>query len=418
MAKRLFFHVGVPKTGTTYLQSVIWANKAALRGQGVLLPLDRVRDHFFLSNLGRDDEEDVANMPARGLTAWDRMLDEVRAWQGDALISHELFAMTKTPRAPWIIESLSGVCDELHPMITARDLARQIPAEWQQTIKHGRTHRLREYYELVRSHDESVLFWDAQDLVRQVEMWSQGVPSERIHLVTVPPAGAEPGTLWQRFASVVGIDAAAVDTSSSVPNESLGVVEIELLRRVNEVAPMGPRKPLRQMMVRQVLAEGVLGARPAAHRFGVPPEHHPWVVEVGTAAVDRLRAMTVDVVGDLAELIPAADPVTGPIPDDVTDRELTPVAVETISGVLYRSHEYETARLRAEVDRLQTESARQRDALGRRAARVRRLEARARHLEDSAKRAWGAYETERTLSLGRRLGRRVRSVGRRLRRTG
>jgi hypothetical protein len=414
MAKRLFLHVGTPKTGTTYLQSVVWANKPTLHAQGLLLPLERVRDHFFLSNLGRDDEEDVANMPPRGLTAWDRMLDEVRTWPGDVLISHELFAMTKTERAPWIIESLTSVADELHPVITARDLARQVPAEWQQTVKHGRTHRLREYYGLVRAGDDSILFWDAQDLVRQARMWSQGVPPGHVHLVTVPQPAAEAGLLWRRFASVVGIDPSSVDTSVSTPNESLGAVEIELLRRVNEFAPTEAGKPLRQLMTRQVLAEGVLAQRPDARRFGVPPEEHPWVVERGAAMVDELRTLPIDVIGDLDELIPPALPVDGPIPDDVTDSELAAAAVETVSAVLYRSHEHETSALRAEVDRLKAEAGSQREALGRRAARLRQLEGRARHLEKSAREAWGAYESERRLPVWRQVARRARSAAQRL----
>ena len=230
----------------------------------------------------------------------------------------------------------------------------------------------------------------------------------------MPPAGGEPGLLWQRFATVVGIDPASVDTSVSIPNESLGVVEIELLRRVNEFAPTEAGKPLRQLMTRQILAEGVLAPRPDVRRFGAPQEQHPWVVERGTAMVAELRTLPIDVVGDLGELIPPADPVEGPIPDDVTDAELAPVAVEAVSEVLYRSHEHETEGLRAEVDRLKAETERQREALGRRAARVRQLEGRSRHLEKNARAAWGAYETERELPTWRRLGRRARSIAGRL----
>jgi hypothetical protein len=408
MAKRLFLHVGTPKTGTTYLQSLIWANRPALMRQGLLLPLDRVRDHFFLSNLGRDAKREISDMPARGLTAWDRMLEEVGGWRDDVLISHELFAMTANDRAPWILESLKTVADEVHTIITARDLARQLPAEWQQTVKHGRTHGLREYYKLVRSGDDSIRFWEAQDLVRQVQMWTQDDAPGRVHMVTVPPSGGDRGLLWQRFASVIGVDPSSVDQSVTVPNESLGVVEIELLRRVNHFSPIEPGRPrpLRQMMVRLVLAEGVLALRAGARRFGTPPEEHPWVVESGTAMVDELRTLPVDVVGDLDDLVPPPDPVLGPIPDDVTDVDITPVAVETISGVLYRSHEHETAGLRSELDR-------QREALAKRSARVRQLEARSRHLEKSAKAAWAAYEAERRLPLWRHAARRVRAAARR-----
>jgi hypothetical protein len=44
--QRVFLHVGSPKTGTTYLQGVLWRNREALRRQGLLLPLDSVGDHY------------------------------------------------------------------------------------------------------------------------------------------------------------------------------------------------------------------------------------------------------------------------------------------------------------------------------------------------------------------------------------
>jgi hypothetical protein len=198
----------------------------------------------------------------------------------------------------------------------------------------------------------------------------------------------------------------------------LGVVEVELLRRVNEFAPTEAGKPLRQLMTRQVLAEGVLARRPETERFGPPPEEHPWVVERGTAMVSELREMPVDVIGDLDELIPPAESALGPIPDDVPDAVIAPVAVETISAVLYRSHEHETAGLQTEVDRLKAEAERQQTSLGKRAARVRQLEGRARHLQESTRAAWGAYEAERELPLWRHAARRLRSAARRVTRRG
>jgi hypothetical protein len=33
---RVFLHIGAPKTGTTYLQDVLWSNKAELSRRGVL----------------------------------------------------------------------------------------------------------------------------------------------------------------------------------------------------------------------------------------------------------------------------------------------------------------------------------------------------------------------------------------------
>src|SRR3954471_9361130 len=113
MAERIFLHVGPPKTGSTYLQSVAWANKAQLRNQGLLLPLGRVRDHYFLSNIVRDDRETVQSMPPRGRASWERMLDQVETWSGDVLLSHELFSPASDRRARWALEQLSAVGNEV-----------------------------------------------------------------------------------------------------------------------------------------------------------------------------------------------------------------------------------------------------------------------------------------------------------------
>jgi hypothetical protein len=373
VANRVFLHIGPPKTGTTYLQSVLWANKEALQREGLLLPLARLRDHYLLASIARNDRARLARMPERGLTAWDRMRAAVATWPNDVLISHELFAPTSGPRARWVLEQFHGVAREVHLIVTARDLARQIPATWQQTVRQGGTTRLREYCGLVKAEDPSIEFWKSQDLPRQLRKWrNSGVAPGHIHMVTIPASRSEQDSLWARFASAVSIAPGAVDLDVARPNQSLGAVETEMLRRVNELAPIGEGRPLRQNMVRVVLAQGILAERPGAQRFGVPPQEHPWVMERGNAMVDKLRTMEFDLVGDLAELVPSEAPVVGPVPDDVSDADIGPMAIETISALLYRSHEHETALLKAEIERLSAKVERQRQALDRRAGRIHR----------------------------------------------
>jgi hypothetical protein len=395
-------HVGTPKTGTTYLQRLLWSNKAVLEEQGLLLPLKNVRDHYYLSVLGRDldKEEDRADLPPRALPLWEQMTEQVANWEGDALVSHELFAMTLRPKAEMILDQLRDVAGEVHTIITARDLARQIPAEWQQTIKHGRTHKLREFYDIIRS-DNPLLFWRAQDLLDQVRMWGQGIPPENVHLVTVPPAGRPTDALWTRFASVIGVDPDSVEPPEKVENLSLGLVEIETLRRVNFHSPMGTTKPLRQLMIRQVLGDGVLARRPDPKRFAPPENEHAWVVETGTAMVDELRTMSCDVVGDLDELLPPAEPVRGPLPDDVGDTEVAEVAIETISNILYGEHSDAID----EIKRLH-------ERLGAKHEELRKARAAGQQTLRELRAARQALQAEREVPLWRHVARRVRAAGR------
>ncbi len=47
--RRVFVHIGEPKTGTTFLQQVMWRNRAELAAQGVVLPGHHPQDHFRAS---------------------------------------------------------------------------------------------------------------------------------------------------------------------------------------------------------------------------------------------------------------------------------------------------------------------------------------------------------------------------------
>ena len=53
MAQRVFLHVGLPKTGTTYVQTVLWRNRAALAEQGLVYPGPRRREHMWASMVVR-----------------------------------------------------------------------------------------------------------------------------------------------------------------------------------------------------------------------------------------------------------------------------------------------------------------------------------------------------------------------------
>lgn len=65
MASRVFLHVGVPKSGTTYLQTTMWHNRAPLRAQGLLYPGAKRMDHYHASQDVRG-QRDPATGHGRG----------------------------------------------------------------------------------------------------------------------------------------------------------------------------------------------------------------------------------------------------------------------------------------------------------------------------------------------------------------
>ena len=55
MAERIFLHIGLPKTATTYLQSILWASREQLERDGVRLPGTERRDHLWATRVVGED---------------------------------------------------------------------------------------------------------------------------------------------------------------------------------------------------------------------------------------------------------------------------------------------------------------------------------------------------------------------------
>src|SRR6185436_2597331 len=107
VASTVFFHVGLPKTGTPYLQTLLWNNEDELRRQGVLLPGESVREHLWASGVVREDPKIDRRGPlAAG--AWDRIVADVNDWPGTAIVSHEFFAAASAEQAARAMERLQG----------------------------------------------------------------------------------------------------------------------------------------------------------------------------------------------------------------------------------------------------------------------------------------------------------------------
>jgi hypothetical protein len=82
VANRLFLHVGLPKSGTTYLQAVLAENKQRLRDRArVLYPGASWEDQVLAArDVLAADPHGVQDPKVRG--AWGRLLDEVGEWAG------------------------------------------------------------------------------------------------------------------------------------------------------------------------------------------------------------------------------------------------------------------------------------------------------------------------------------------------
>lgn len=350
--QRVYLHIGAPKTGTTYLQDVLWSNRDALAERGVLYPGNRHDAHFRATQDLRElTWHGHVNPAVAG--SWDRLVAQVRAWPGTSVISHEMLGSAAPPAIARAMRSLAGI--EVHLVLTARDLARQVPAVWQEDVKNCGRLTYAEFTRSLQGIDHTVdpffakTFWSYQDLPVVLRNWAGDLPAERVHIVTVPRGGAR-DALWTRFAPTVGIDPARSPAHVEVKNPSMGVVETNLVRRVNETLVPELDWPTYQSLIKNFLAVDVLAARPGAVPLRLPAEHRDWISQRGKEIVQALRDAGYQVTGDLDELVPTwdAEAPEPRHPDEVTETELLDAAVYALNDALRRIAE---ERRRAAKDR-------------------------------------------------------------------
>jgi hypothetical protein len=332
-ARRLYLHVGCPKTGTTFLQDTFWESRQALAAYGLYLPLRNLQDHFYLSLAVR--EQVVPELdPPEAHRVLDRLTDDMAHVKTPrVLISHELFAPATAEQAARFRSLLSGF--EVHVVLTVRDLLRQIPAAWQQQIQQRGLVSYETFLDAVVADDaETAYFWDRQDAPAIAERWRGNLPPKRVHIVTVPPSGADQGLLLERFCRVVETDPAALDRDLARRNESLGVVQAELLRRVN--IALGDRLPHPRAGHGRI-AKGYFARQVLVPQGGVRPELpvrlFEWCCETSERMIERLAAGGYDIAGSLDELRPTT-PSTEPTGAVVTDAALIDSAVAALADLL------------------------------------------------------------------------------------
>jgi hypothetical protein len=330
----VFLHIGLPKTGTTSIQAAMDASVDSLARAGILVPAgghrgQRVAVYDLFGN--RTEGGDSRGTPG----AFAALMTEVRSSDLDrVLISEEDLGVARPRHVRRVVRSLEG--RPVHVVIGVRDLARTLASAWQQAVVMGSTIQWHEFVDAVRDPDDRSLraglrFAMSHDVLRVLDVWGTAVPPDRIHVVTVPPAGSPPTLLLERFALATGIPAAAWRTDVTPRNDSLGVAEVETLRRLNvRLAGELPAAQYRFVIEHGIRARWQLDG---SRRLQLPSEDHGWVQERSEALIAELARRGHEVTGDLDDLRPRLGAAETARLDELTDAELLTAAEGALTSL-------------------------------------------------------------------------------------
>lgn len=335
--KRVVLHVGAPKSGTTFLQRALWNLRDELASTGFVCPGGRQQEMFRAAIEVRERADYWGYDPDALTGTWKKLCREAREHDGTTIMSHELLGAATAEQVGRALAELEGL--DVHLVFTARDLVRQVTSEWQERVKNGGTMTFRKFQRSIekRTRDEEFggSFWRSQDVLDVLDRWGSGIPAANTHVVVAPRSGSGPEVLWHRFGEAVGFAAERFDpsTGDGTTNQTLGAVQVAILRQVNEALDGRIKQPQYARIVKRQFAQKLLAAQ-TSPKPTCPAGLVEELQKLAETHNDGITARGYVVHGDLAELVPELPAEGRPAPDEVDPEETTAAAVAAIADLL------------------------------------------------------------------------------------
>lgn len=325
MPDRVFLHIGLPKTGTTYLQRSLWANRELLRERGLLLPGSGHRAHLLASLELREDPS-LARRAGPDARPWTDLVTEAGRFDGDVLVTHEFFGAASQEQVRRAVAAFPG--SRVEVLVTARPMVDLGISRWQEWIKNGARGAIDDYPPGAGYDPADEWGWGSFDLDDVLRRWGSVIDHDRIHVLPLAP-GSPPVELLERFLGVLGQDPAGLRLRDRPSNETLGLVEVELLRRVNRHLRGFRSASDRGTWIRGYLAGVIASGRERTR----PGDDTLAELELrGERAVARL-ADGYDLRGEVEWLRPS-DVSDRRQPGEVTDGEMLEAATRVIAQLM------------------------------------------------------------------------------------
>jgi hypothetical protein len=330
VTQRVFLHPGPLKTGTTYLQSLLYANRESFLAQDITIVGDQGSHYRAANELMRRKSLRTKKVP-KG--AWRRTRAAVLRAPGDVVMSCERYSLFRVEHARQVLEDLAD--RELHVVLTLRDLVAVLPARWQEGIKNGGTATWAQFQDRVV--DDQAQMRRMTRAMSTLETWAAVLPAERIQVVTVPPSSAPRTLLFERFCEAFGADPGRLETLEAArANPSMDLVTTELIRRVNAQRAVKLSGAAQQSEIRSFLAPELTAKNRGR------PELTAAVLEAAKvesqALIQRIETGGFHVVGDLNDLTSSTSS-TPAAAADVDPDELLDAAAVAVATLARRSWE-------------------------------------------------------------------------------
>ena len=329
----LLLHIGSPKAGSTAIQSAMHARRADLAEHGVHYAGEGYRPKLAVwAALG------VAAMgrPRPDPRLWTALVEECHAHADQRVcLSSEEFSLADAATAERVVSDLGP--ERVSIVYVVRRIDRLLPSTWQERVKARLTTEYDDWLRMVLgapSDDWGYRsFWTSRWLPEVLDRWGGAVPRERVILVCADESDHTlvPGA----FESLLALPVGTLATDPGWSNRSLTANEVELLRRVNQVA-RDEQWTLAEY--RRIGQGGVVAGfqqippAPGSVRIpSIPGWAQERVAELSRQQVEALGSAGVRVIGDPGALL--FNPGVIEEPPAVTMVDLDTAAAAVLGGI-------------------------------------------------------------------------------------
>lgn len=263
-------HIGLMKSGTTYIQNALAASREKMAHSGMLYPGEMFnQQHACYGICGRDIP--WVSPRRRWAELGNSMLHEIRNHGADTLISSEALSSLDSSGVGRFCSQLGGIdC----VVITVRNFPKMLLSAWQQSIKGGGRSTLDEFFErLEKQRKKNTGLWRTYAFGQIAARWAQ---CSKIELIVVDkPSRGTKDPLLATFSRIIGM---ALDEPSQLTeserNISLLFEDVEVLRHINVLFEKMTRLE-RERMTRRLLKRLFfpMASRNNGSAIMLPPEY-------------------------------------------------------------------------------------------------------------------------------------------------
>lgn len=265
MIDHLILHIGIHKTGTTSLQSVLGANRGILKAHGVHYPDHGLDSHSTLAssvmqkNWGWTDRGETTFSP----WYWNNFVKDLAKLTGTVLISSELFCQTNDAQVAKIRASLPNC--KITIVIGLRPLNELLWSTYQQLVKFGRHYSVDEWlHSVFDDFDSGNLnsgFWLRNHQDRLISRWGEEFGKENLRIVMSD--SRQPKLALNLIKDLAGISQVVLNEQSAEfnKNRSMTVIETEVVRDINKAIFEKVDWPIYRQVLRRGAIERIVEIR-------------------------------------------------------------------------------------------------------------------------------------------------------------